>query len=98
MTGVHFTGVLVPFTRVFVSKFALTRFALRLLLMVLLSFMSGSRSPAVPYLELTALGEPRSWRRRRKEREEERGRRRQREKERGKERGETVVDVHVPWR
>ena len=78
MTGVHFTGVLVPFTQVFVSKFVLTRFALRLLLMVLLSFMSGSRSPAVPYLELTALGKPRSWRRRR-------GGRGRKEEEEGKE-------------
>ena len=57
MTRVHFT-------RVLVAKFALTGFALRLLLMVLLSFfMRGSRSPTVPYLEVTALGEPRSWRR-----------------------------------
>ena len=63
MTGVHFTGVLVPFTGVLATKLVLTRFALRLLFMVLLSFMSGSRSPAVPYLEVTALGEPRSWRR-----------------------------------
>ena len=41
--------------------------------MVLLSFMRGSRSPGVPYLEVTALGEPRSWRRRRRGRRREEG-------------------------
>ena len=38
----------------------LTRFELRLLVRLLVSGTSGSRSPVVPYWELTCFGEPRS--------------------------------------
>jgi len=43
-----------------IGKPGLTRFGLRLLVRLLVSGTSGSRSPLAPYWELTCFGEPRS--------------------------------------